>query len=69
MWIYRHSRAYINLLIQAGELGQEIFMAANKYGLGGWGTPAVDEDMAASFLSYDSQQEDALYFLKIGQKP
>ncbi len=65
-WIYRHSRAYINLLIQAGELGQEFFQAANTFGLGGWGTPAIHETTTKKLLNLVGIPIDPLYFLKIG---
>lgn len=68
MWVYRHSRAYINLMIQSGELGQEIYVAANKRMLGGWGTPAISESVAANLLGLDPFKEDAIYFLKIGPR-
>jgi SagB-type dehydrogenase family enzyme len=45
-WVYRHARAYINLIIQLGEIGQEIVRAYTNIGLGGWMTPAVDEPIA-----------------------
>ncbi len=65
-WIYRHSRAYINLLIQAGELGQEFFQAASNFGLGGWGTPAIHETSAKKLLNLVGIPLDPLYFIKIG---
>ena len=46
-WLYRHSRAYIHVLIQVGELGQELLMAATDLGLGGWPSPAVHESRSA----------------------
>ena len=42
-WLYRHSRAYLHLLMQVGALGQELLMAATELGLGGWTSPAVHE--------------------------
>jgi SagB-type dehydrogenase family enzyme len=49
-WLYRHSRAYIHVLIQLGELAQEILMAGTALGLGGWTTPAVHESRSAALL-------------------
>lgn len=46
-WLYRHSRAYLNLLIQIGEFAQELLQAAYQLGLVGWLTPAVSESRAA----------------------
>ncbi|PLK48572.1 SagB/ThcOx family dehydrogenase [Uliginosibacterium sp. TH139] len=64
-WVYRHSRAYINLLVQIGEFGQELLMHSYKYGLGGWMTPAVNEVKAAWLLGI-GEEEDAMYFMKFG---
>lgn len=66
MWLYRHSRAYINLLIQVGEYGQELLQAAYQSGLVGWMTPAVTESKAATLLGLDAQALDIVYFLKFG---
>jgi SagB-type dehydrogenase family enzyme len=69
MWLYRHSRAYINLLVQLGEFGQEVLQAAYSIGLAGWLTPAVNESLAAAFLRLDTAREDAMSFIKIGPPP
>ena len=66
MWIYRHSRAYVNLLIQLGEFGQEFLHAMYKVGVGGWMTPAVNESLASDLLGLDADKEDAMYFIKAG---
>lgn len=65
-WIYRHSRAYLNLVIQLGEIGQEIVMSGYARGLGGWMTPAVTEGRAAALFGLDPAEEDAMYFMKLG---
>lgn len=67
LWVYRHSRAYINLVIQLGEIGQEILQSAYHNGLAGWPTPAVHESNCAGLLKLDSNRRDAMYFLKIGK--
>jgi SagB-type dehydrogenase family enzyme len=66
MWIYRHSRAYINLLIQVGEFGQELLQSAYTNSLGGWLTPAVNESAAGDLFDLDTSQEEILYFVKLG---
>src|SRR3954471_1746484 len=66
MWVYRHSRAYLNLLVQLGEFGQEVIQSAYHLGLGGWMTPAITESAAAKLLQIDPIKRDAMYFLKIG---
>lgn len=66
MWLYRHSRAYVNLLIQVGEFGQELVQAAYQRGLVGWMTPAVTEGRAATLFNLDAGARDLIYFLKFG---
>ncbi len=65
-WLYRHSRAYVNLLVQLGEIGQEFLNAAYSEGLGGWLTSAVHETKSAHMLGLDENAEDVLYFIKFG---
>ena len=67
-WLYRHSRAYLNLLIQIGEFGQELLQAGYQSGLVGWLTPAVAESRAATLLGLDEvgSDADAMYYLKLG---
>ena len=65
MWIYRHSRAYINLLIQIGEFNQELLSAASQHGLGGWVTPAVKESKVGELLKLDSDITP-MAFVKLG---
>jgi SagB-type dehydrogenase family enzyme len=57
-WLYRHSRAYLNLLIQIGEFAQELLQAAYQLGLVGWLTPAVAESRAAAMLGLDAVDSD-----------
>lgn len=66
-WIYRHSRAYINLLIQLGEVSQEILSQAYSRGLAGWMTPAVTESKANKLFSAPPGV-DIIYFMKFGHK-
>jgi SagB-type dehydrogenase family enzyme len=67
-WLYRHSRAYIHVLIQAGELGQELLMAATQLGLVGWTTPAVHESRTAALLRLpDDDAVDVLSMVKLGR--
>jgi SagB-type dehydrogenase family enzyme len=66
-WLYRHSRAYIHLLIQVGELGQEMLMAATELGLAGWVTPAVHESRAGALLGLpDDDSLEVLSMVKLG---
>ncbi|MCT9076527.1 SagB/ThcOx family dehydrogenase [Streptomyces fulvoviolaceus] len=67
-WLYRHSRAYLNLLIQLGEFAQELLQAGYQLGLTGWLTPAVSESRAAELLGLDAVgcEADAMYYMKLG---
>ncbi|GAA2339043.1 SagB/ThcOx family dehydrogenase [Streptomyces kunmingensis] len=69
-WLYRHSRAYLNLLIQVGEFAQELLQAAYQLGLAGWLTPAVSESRAAELLGLDAvgADADAMYYIKLGHE-
>jgi SagB-type dehydrogenase family enzyme len=67
-WLYRHSRAYLHVLMQVGELGQEILMTATELGLGGWTSPAVHESRTAALLGLPSDDAvDALSMVKLGR--
>ena len=67
-WLYRHSRAYLHMLIQVGELGQEILMTATELGLVGWTTPAVHESRTAALLGLpDDDAIDVLSMVKLGR--
>ena len=66
-WMYRHSRAYMNLLIQLGELSQEFLTVAYNAKLCGWMTPAVTESKANQLCCIDNASRvDILYFMKFG---
>jgi SagB-type dehydrogenase family enzyme len=67
-WLYRHSRAYVHVLVQAGELGQELLMAATGAGLAGWTTPAVHESRAADLLGLSAEDGvEVLSLVKLGR--
>ncbi len=66
-WLYRHSRAYVNILIQLGELAQEFLAVATSFGLDGWITPAVGETCAQRlFRIPPSAGVEIMTFLKFG---
>lgn len=65
-WLYRHSRAYLNLLIQLGDICQEFLFNMPNYDLEGWMTPAIKETEAGNLLDLDPNEQEAMYFLKIG---
>jgi hypothetical protein len=64
-WLYRQSRAYISLLIQAGEFTQEILNGVYRWRLGGWVSPAVHESRASALLGLPAGV-DAVMFVKFG---
>lgn len=67
-WLYRHSRAYLHMLTQVGELGQELLMAATELGLGGWTTPAVHESRTAALLDLPADEGvEVLSMVKLGR--
>jgi SagB-type dehydrogenase family enzyme len=67
-WLYRHSRAYLHVLIQVGELGQELLMAATALGLGGWPSPAVHESRSAALLGLPADDAiEVLSMIKLGR--
>jgi SagB-type dehydrogenase family enzyme len=67
-WIYRHSRAYLHILVQVGELGQELLTAATGAGLAGWTTPAVHESRAAAVLGLPADDStEVLSIVKLGR--
>lgn len=67
-WLYRHSRAYLHVLMQVGELGQELLTAATALGLAGWLTPAVHESLSAALLGLTVNTPlEVLVMLKLGR--
>lgn len=66
-WLYRHSRAYINLLIQLGDLGQEFLFNATQHGLAGWMTPAVKEKEIQEMLDLQPCIQAPMYFMKLAR--
>lgn len=67
-WLYRHSRAYIHMLIQLGELGQDVVTVATALELGGWTTPAIHESRAAALLGLpDEDGIEVLWMVKLGR--
>ncbi len=67
-WIYRHSRAYLHILTQVGELGQELLAAATGVGLAGWVTPAVHESRAGALLGLPPEDDvEVLSMVKLGR--
>jgi len=57
---------YTDMLISLGVVAQSIIMAGYSKGLGGWMTPAINEDIAKQLLGINSHTHEALYFVKLG---
>jgi SagB-type dehydrogenase family enzyme len=67
-WLYRQSRAYLDVLIQLGELGQELLMRATALGLVGWTSPAVHESKSARLLGLPGDDAlEVLSMVKLGR--
>lgn len=66
MWLYRHSRAYLKLLIRVGEIAQTYVTATYLNGAACCITPAVNETVASMTLGLEAKIEDAVYCIKIG---
>lgn len=63
---YRHSRAYVNLMINVAELAQKYILAATAADLCTWLTPALDEQVATSFMKMSPFVEMPLYVVAVG---
>jgi hypothetical protein len=63
------SRAYIDVLVEIGELAQEMLHAVYHVGAAAWGTPAVHETASRALLGIDEPGIDALYAVKFGPAP
>ena len=67
-WLYRQSRAYLHVLMQVGELGQELLTAATELELGGWTAPAVHESRSVELLALPPDDAlDVLSMVKLGR--
>jgi Nitroreductase family len=63
------SRAYIDLLIQVGQVAQDLLHAVYHVGAGAWGTPALHETASRQLLGIERSGIDALYAVKFGPVP
>ena len=60
-------RGYRYILLDAGHIGQNIYLAANALDLGVVGVCGFYDDKVNDVLSLDSQDESALYMILLGQ--
>lgn len=63
---HNKNNSYMNMLISLGVVAQSIIMAGYSKGLGGWMTPALNEDMAKELLGINSSVHEVLYYVKLG---
>jgi SagB-type dehydrogenase family enzyme len=67
MWQYRYSRAYRNMFISIGELGQALLLAGQAEGLNSCMTPAIRDTFVDEQLSLGNLNRQAVYYLGFGK--
>jgi SagB-type dehydrogenase family enzyme len=65
-WKY-HDRTYRYGLIEAGHLGQNVYLAATSMGLGACAVGAFADDRVNAMLGVDGKEEAAIYMLAVGK--
>lgn len=65
-WRYRE-RTYRYVLLEAGHIGQNIYLAATGLGLGACAVGAFLDDRVNDLLGVDGEEEAALYLLTVGK--
>ena len=65
-WKYRE-RTYRYALLEAGHIGQNLYLAATSMGLGACAVGAFLDDELNDLLGLDGQEEAALYMISVGQ--
>jgi SagB-type dehydrogenase family enzyme len=65
-WKYQ-SRTYRYALLEAGHLGQNVYLAATSMGLGACAVGAFLDDGLNAMLGVDGQDEAAVYMLAVGR--
>lgn len=65
-WKY-HERTYRYVLMEAGHLGQNLYLAATALGLGVCGIGAFFDDPLNELLGIDGKKEAALYLVTVGE--
>jgi SagB-type dehydrogenase family enzyme len=65
-WKYRE-RAYRYILLEAGHIGQNIYLAATSMGLGACAVGAFYDERYNSLLALDGTEEATLYVLSVGE--
>jgi len=65
-WKYRE-RTYRYALLEAGHIGQNLYLAATSMGLGACAVGAFLDNELNDLLELDGQEEAALYLISVGQ--
>lgn len=65
-WKY-HERTYRYALLEAGHVGQNLYLAATSMGLGACAVGAFLDDELNRLLDIDGQEEAALYIISVGR--
>lgn len=65
-WKY-HDRTYRYGLIEAGHIGQNLYLAATSMGLGACSVGAFMDDAINAMLGVDGHEEAAIYMLAVGK--
>jgi len=60
-------RTYRYALLEAGHLGQNVYLAATAMGMGACAVGAFLDDGLNAMLEVDGQQEAAVYMLSVGK--
>jgi SagB-type dehydrogenase family enzyme len=68
-WRYKLPRAYRNILIEAGHLGQTFCLVATWLGLAPFSTAAISENAVEPVLGIDGVSEGVLYAVGAGSRP
>ncbi len=65
-WKYRE-RTYRYVMLEAGHIGQNLYLAATSMGLGACAVGAFLDDDLNRLLGLDGQEEAALYLMSVGK--
>jgi SagB-type dehydrogenase family enzyme len=65
-WKYRE-RAYRYVLLEAGHIGQNLYLAATSMGLGACAVGAFLDDRLNELVGLDGEEETALYLIAVGK--
>jgi SagB-type dehydrogenase family enzyme len=66
-WKY-HERAYRYVMLEAGHIGQNLYLAATSMGLGACAVGAFYDDQLNGMLQLNTQEEAVLYLISVGRR-